>query len=251
MALLAVRSIGKTFGKLRALHDVSFELAAGEIVGLIGPNGAGKSTLVDIIAGRAQPSHGEVFLDGASLKGLPAFRIARRGIARTFQIASPFRDAGVLDSVLVGALNGRADKRVHLAEANVAAHAALAACGLEEHAAEAAEGLDIAGRKRLQLAQALALNPRVLLVDELMAGLPPVELDRFVGLLAQVRSGGVAILVIEHVMRAIAALADRVIVLHHGEKIAENTPQEVFRDAAVMHAYLGPRFTGSGLSIFG
>jgi len=237
-ALLELRSVGVTYGRLRALHDVSLRIGSGELVGIIGPNGAGKSTLVDVIAGRTRASRGEVRLDGVALRGLPPFRIARMGIARTFQIGQPFGDASVLDSVVIGALASADDLRA----ARAFAREMLEAVDLAGRAGEAAERLDVGQRKRLQLAQALAMRPRLLLLDEIMAGLPPAEIDAFVALVARLNASGITIVVVEHVMRAIAALARRTVVLHHGELIADDPPEAVFRDPAVMRAYLGPRF---------
>lgn len=240
-AILEVRSVAVSYGRLQALAGVSLDVAPGEIVGVIGPNGAGKSTLVDVIAGRTAPSRGEVLLDGVSTRGLRAFRVARRGIARTFQIAHPFRHASVLESVVVPVL-------AHVGELRAARERALEMLrlvALAENADTPAEHLDVARRKRLQVAQALALRPRLLLLDEIMAGLPPGEIDAFVALFRRINAAGTAILVVEHVMRAIQALAHRIVVLHHGEKIADDPPEQVFRDPAVMKAYLGPRFGGS------
>jgi len=239
--ILQVRSVVVSYGRLQALAGVSLDVARGEIVGVIGPNGAGKSTLVDVIAGRTAAARGDVLLDGASTRGLRAFRVARRGIARTFQIAHPFRDASVLDSVVVPVLAQVAELRA----ARERALEMLDIVDLAQHADEKAEHLDVGRRKRLQVAQALALHPRLLLLDEIMAGLPPGEIDAFVALVRRINAAGTAILVIEHVMRAIQALAHRIVVLHHGEKIADDPPDQVFRDPAVMKAYLGPRFGGS------
>ncbi len=239
--ILDVRSVAVSYGRLQALAGVSLAVQHGEIVGVIGPNGAGKSTLVDVVAGRTPPSRGEVLLDGVSTYGLRAFRLARRGIARTFQIAHPFRDASALECVVVPAL-------AHAGGLHAARERALEmlhVVDLAEHADVRAEHLDVARRKRLQVAQALALRPRLLLLDEIMAGLPPGEIDAFVALVRRINAAGTAVLVVEHVMRAIQALAHRIVVLHHGEKIADDPPDQVFRDPAVMKAYLGPRFGGS------
>jgi len=242
--LLDVRGATKSYGKLRALNDVSFAIAPGEIVGLIGPNGAGKSTLVDVISGRTRPNAGAITLDGTDLLRLPAFRIARKGVARTFQIPRSFRDATVIETVMVGALNAGGEHRTSVEGARELAQQTLRRVGLEQHADEVAERLDVAGRKHLQIAQALGLHPRLLLVDEVMAGLPPADVDAIVQLIGRLRDEGMTVLVIEHVMRAIAALADRILVLHHGEKIADDSPNAVFSDPVVMRAYLGPRFGG-------
>ncbi|HEX3465240.1 MAG TPA: ATP-binding cassette domain-containing protein [Candidatus Elarobacter sp.] len=239
--ILEVRSVTVAYAKLHALAGVSLQVGHGEIVGVIGPNGAGKSTLVDVIAGRTAPARGEVLLDGVSTRGLAAFRVARRGIARTFQVAHAFREASVLDSVVVPVLAETASLRA----AREHALEMLRLVDLAEQADARAEHLDVAQRKRLQLAQALALRPRLLLLDEIMAGLPPAEIDAFVALVRRINADGTTILVVEHVMRAIQALAGRIVVLHHGEKIADDPPALVFRDPAVMKAYLGPRFEAS------
>ncbi len=241
-ALLQVVAVGKLFGRLRALHDVSFEVKFGEIVGIIGPNGAGKSTLVDVVAARTHPTSGRVRFDGREFGNLPAYRVARCGIARTFQVARSFPGASALDVVMIGALNGRHAIHPNLASARDEALRALSRLGLAARVLEDSERLDIAGRKRLQIAQALAMNPRLLILDEVMAGLPPREIDAIARTIGEIRRDGVTIVVIEHVMRAIEALADRIVVLHHGEKIADERPEAVFRDPVVMRAYLGSRF---------
>ena len=237
--LLLVRGLTKTFGLLSALREVSFDVAEREIVGLIGPNGAGKTTLVNVLGGSAPGWSGDVRFDGRSLRGLPPSRIARRGIARTFQVAQPFTGMTVEENVMVGILFGREGTRVGPRAARRAAADLLVSVRLDHKAELPAESLNAPERKRLEVAKALAIEPRLLLLDEVMAGLNPTEVEEAVGLITDVRERGVTILLIEHVMQAVASLCDRVVVLHHGEKLADGSPHAVFADPTVIDAYLG------------
>jgi branched-chain amino acid transport system ATP-binding protein len=240
--LLEVRGVTRRFAGLVAVNDVSFTIAPGEIVGLIGPNGAGKTTLVSLVSGTLAPSEGEVWFDGRRIDALPAFRRAHLGIGRTFQIMRPFPGLSVLDNVAVGALFGRGgDARTGLRLAREEAQACLEFVGMGAQAAQRADQLGGPGRKRLELAKALAMQPRLLLCDEVMAGLTHVEVDEVVEVIRKVRERGIAVLVIEHVIRAIKSLSDRLLVLHHGEKIADGSPDEVLASADVVQAYLGKR----------
>ncbi|MCY1519151.1 Lipopolysaccharide export system ATP-binding protein LptB [compost metagenome] len=222
-----------------AVNQVSFTLAEGEILGLIGPNGAGKTTLVSLISGTLAPTHGEILYQGNPIGNLPAYRRARLGIGRTFQIMRPFPGLSVLDNVAVGALFGRGGGQPDLAKAREQARACLDFVGLGRAAGQRAEALGGPGRKRLELAKALAMQPRVLLCDEVMAGLNLVEIDEVIDVIRKVRATGISVLVIEHVIKAIKSLSDRLLVLHHGEKIADGPPGEVLANAEVVQAYLG------------
>jgi branched-chain amino acid transport system ATP-binding protein len=238
-ALLEARDVTKRYGNLAALDAVSFHVEEGEIVGLIGPNGAGKTTLVDVVSGATPGWTGRIDFRGRPLRGLKPYRIGRLGIARTFQVAQPFTRMTVLENVVVGGLYGHAEGGVRLARQRAAV--LLDELGLSEKANEPAETLNAPERKRLELAKALSMDPTVLLLDEVMAGLNAAEIELAVELIRHVHKRGVTIVLIEHVMQAIASLADRVIVLHHGEKITEGPPEAVLADERVIGAYLGSR----------
>jgi branched-chain amino acid transport system ATP-binding protein len=239
MSLLELDGVTKRYGSLAALSDVSFAIGEHEIVGLIGPNGAGKTTLVNVVGGEAPGWEGEIRFGGRSLRGLKPYRIGRLGVARTFQIAQPFAGMSVLENVVVGGLYGHEHGGLRAARAR--AEELLGELELESKADEPAESLTAPERKRLEIARALSTGPSLLLLDEVMAGLNASEVDLAVELIRKVHSGGVTILLIEHVMRAVTALADRVVVLHHGLKLVEGPAQEVLADERVIGAYLGSR----------
>ena len=234
--LLEVEGISKSFSGLRAVQNVSFNVPEGEIVGLIGPNGAGKTTCFNLIAGVYRPDTGEVRLQGERIGGWRPDRICRAGLARTFQLVKPFADLTVMENVIVGALN----KCRTVAEAREKSAAVIEKLGLGSKRDQAAKALTLPERKRLEVARALATGPRILLLDEVMAGLRPTEMNAMVALFKELNaSTGLTILLIEHVMRAVMALSRKVIVLHHGQVISSGTPEEVTRDPAVLESYLG------------
>jgi branched-chain amino acid transport system ATP-binding protein len=240
--VLEVRAVGQNFGRVAALRDVSFTIGDGEIVGLIGPNGAGKTTLVNLISGILPGWTGDVLFRGRSIRGLKPYRIGHLGISRTFQIAQPFGNMTTIENVMVGAMFGQAAGRETVWTARGIAEGVLEFVGLEAKADVPAESLNVPERKRLEMARALAMNPTLLLLDEVMAGLNRTEVARAVELIKRIRNRGVAILVIEHVMKAIVSLSDRIVVLHHGERIMAGTPDVVLSDARVIDAYLGARY---------
>jgi len=235
-ALLSVDGVSKRFRGLVAVDRVSFEVPEGGIYAVIGPNGAGKTTLFNMIAGLFAPDSGSMRFAGERIDGLPPDRVCRRGIGRTFQIVRPFPALTVEDNVIVGALLRR--HRVDAARAH--AHDVLRRLDLYDKRSQRASSLTLPDRKRLEVARALAGDPKLLLLDEVMAGLRPTETDRIVAILRELnRETGLTILLIEHVMRAVMALAAHILVLHHGAAIAEGAPAKVVQDPAVIHSYLG------------
>jgi branched-chain amino acid transport system ATP-binding protein len=239
--LFEVRHLTKRFRGLTAVSDVTFRVAPREILGLIGPNGAGKTTIISLVSGTLVPTAGEIMFEGRHIERLPAYRRARLGIGRTFQVMKPFPGLSVLENVTVGALFGTGGGERNRKRAEEKAREWLKFTGLEPRMDQRADALGGPDRKRLEFAKALAMNPKLLLLDEVMAGLNHVEVDQVVELIKKIRDKGVTILVIEHVMKAIRRLADRLLVLHHGQQIAEGKTDEVLSDPRVVEAYLGKR----------
>jgi branched-chain amino acid transport system ATP-binding protein len=242
--LLEVLGLSKRFGGLLANDQVDLAVRAGEIVGLIGPNGAGKTTLFSCIAGTERPSAGRVLFDGQDVTGLPPEAICARGLARTFQVVRTFRDMTVLDNVIVGALL----RARGAAAARRAALDVLEFCGLLHRRDLPGSALTIADRKRVEIARALATQPKLLLLDETMAGLTPRERQEAVDLVRRIRATGTAVLMVEHVMEVVMPISDRVAVLDAGKKIADGPPAQVAHDEAVVAAYLGERYRALGVA---
>ncbi|WP_029011353.1 ABC transporter ATP-binding protein [Azospirillum halopraeferens] len=235
MELLEYRGVAKHFGGLRAIEEVSFHVGEGEIVGLIGPNGAGKTTLFAMASGFQPTTRGEVWFAGRRIDGRPPPEICRLGLARTFQIVRPFGEMSMLDNVMVGAFLRHPDRP----RAHDRAVAVLERFGMADRLEQPARTLTLAGRKRLEVAKALATEPRLLLLDEVMAGLTPVETAEMMDLIRTVRRGGTTVLLVEHNMHAVMRLCDRVVVIHHGRKICDSDPATVAADPDVIAAYLG------------
>jgi len=236
--ILQAENLTKSFGGLAALKGVSFGIEEGEILGLIGPNGAGKTTLFNVISGFFRPDQGRVVFAGEPVSHLKAPSICRRGLVRTFQVVKPFGNLTALQNVMVGSFLRTADPGL----AQERALEVMDLVGLSGCQDTAAKSLTISNRKRLEVARALATRPRLLLLDEVMAGLNPTELVQMLEILKRIRDQGVTLLVIEHIMAAIMTISERILVLHHGEKIAEAVPREVAGDKRVIDAYLGEEY---------
>jgi len=236
--MLTLAGVTKRFGGLTAVKDVSIEVRQGDLLGIIGPNGAGKTTLFNIIAGTYRPDEGRVVFEGRDLRGLAPHEVCRLGLTRTFQLVKPFGNLSVLDNVLIGALTRVTSVRA----ARAAAEHVIETCHLAEYTHARARALPIGLRKRLEVARALATRPRLLLLDEVMSGVNHAELGVIMDLVRRLHADGLTIIVIEHIMAAMMRLAQRIVVLHHGERIAEGTPAEVAADRRVIDAYLGEEF---------
>lgn len=238
MAILECDKVCQKFGALAAVDMVSLALEEGEILGMIGPNGAGKTTLFNCIIGVHRPSRGRVLLNGVDITGMKPHRICRLGLAKTSQIMEPFRSLTVFENVLVGALHGG---RLNMTNARVETERVLEFVGLKEQGNKSSASISVPARRRLELARAMATGARVLLLDENMAGLNPHEIDDALDVLRNIRESGRSLVVVEHVMRAVMGISDRIIVLNYGIKIAEGSPKEVVADEQVIHAYLGEK----------
>ncbi|NLI30895.1 MAG: ABC transporter ATP-binding protein [Nitrospiraceae bacterium] len=235
MALLEVKDLSKFFGGLAAVSNVSFEVREGEILGLIGPNGAGKTTLFNMINGFYPPSKGEVFFKGDRISGLKPYQICKRGMGRTFQVVKPLQRMSVLDNVIASAFIRAGSKQA----AEVRAREVIDFVGLGDDVHVISKGLPLGKRKKLEIARALATGPELLLLDESFAGLNPAELDESIEIIRKIKAKGVTILIIEHHMKVIMSISDRIVVINYGQKIAEGVPHEIGNNPLVIEAYLG------------
>jgi branched-chain amino acid transport system ATP-binding protein len=235
MALLEARGLTKRFDGLTAVNTFDITVEKGKIVGLIGPNGAGKTTAFNLISGFLDPTEGDVYFDGEDITNLRPDQVCKRGLARTFQVVKPFVQLSVRENIMVGAYNrtNSKDRALHRADE------IINFLGLEKVADESAGSLSVAYRKRLELAKTLATEPKIILLDEAMAGLRPKETDEIIELVRQINQRGISLLIVEHVMKVIMALAEHIVVIHHGEKLAEGKPKDIAQNQDVIDAYLG------------
>ena len=239
--VLETRGLGRRFGGLQAVSDVSFSVPHGEVLGVIGPNGAGKSTFINLVTGHIKPTSGRVLIDGKDLTGKKPWTVARAGVARTFQIVKPFRGMTVRENVAVGVLYGPHHAST-MTSAIARADELLEEVGLAAVADRAPAELSVADARRLEFAKALAGSPRLLLLDEVMAGLRPAEIEPSLELIKRLKERGLTIIVVEHVMKAILAISDRVLVIHQGKVLTSGEPRTVLSDQRVIEAYLGQRY---------
>ncbi|NLK18315.1 MAG: ABC transporter ATP-binding protein [Synergistaceae bacterium] len=239
MALFEVKNLTKKFGALAAVKDVSFEVEKGTIVGLIGPNGAGKTTLFNCAAGLFKPTAGAIFMEGREITDWPSWKIARMGVARTFQVVRPLKEMTVLENILVGAYMRTANP----AEALEIAIRCMDVCFLTPNMNKRAGGLTIGNKKRLEVARALATGPKLMMLDESVAGLTSTEVKEMVNVILRLREEGITILMVEHIMEAIMPIADKIVVLNGGEKLIEAEPKVVANDPEVIRAYLGEKYS--------
>ena len=234
-SIMSVCNLTKSFGGLVAVNEVSFDLKAGDTLGIIGPNGAGKTTLFALLTGFLKADRGEIIFENLALNGLKPHEISNRGLVRTFQIVQNFSELSTLENVMVGAfLRSKSSS-----EAKREAQGGLERVGLKDKAEVPAKKLTMLDQKRLEIAKVLATKPKVILADETMAGLTPVEIERAVDLIKTLRDEAITFILIEHVMQVVMALSNRIVVIHHGSKIAEGSPQEIVKDKRVIDAYLG------------
>ncbi|HEX5507491.1 MAG TPA: ABC transporter ATP-binding protein [Pseudolabrys sp.] len=236
-ALLQAVNLNRRFGGVQAVAELSFNVNQGEILGLIGPNGAGKSTVFNLLNGVIAPDSGQIIFDGTDITGLPPYTVARHGLARAHQIMQPLLGLSVLENCMVGACFGR--ENMNLADAREAAREVAQSVGLGDRVDALAGSLTTAGKKRLEMARALSAHPKLLLLDEVLAGLNPTEIEHMIETIRGIRKSGITILMIEHVMRAIMSLSDRIVVINLGKRLAEGTPREIAENPEVIKAYLG------------
>ena len=241
-AIIELSEVSKRFGGLIAAKDVCFEVIKGEIIGLIGPNGAGKTTLINLITGNLHPDAGLIVFNGEEIQRLTPHRISRLGIARTYQVVMPFRGMTVLENIATGAFFGVEGRKRNRKQAFERAHEIAVFCGLSDKANEFVDSLTIGDVRRLEIAKALATDPVMLLLDEALAGLNPKEIDESLKFIKQINQMGITILIIEHIMRVVMSISNRVVVLHHGEVMCTDSPEAVVQNQDVIKAYLGEKY---------